>query len=158
MSLQNINVLYGVTTTEAHLSLIKTHISYPPDLPPPILGHGRHQSAFGLPPHVSRVGRRRRTQSGGRRTEYTAPRPWRPSFFARSRSESRSQERRTIIVQLDRHHFHHHHLPDNAMFDFGQLVAQRDACALGRRSAVPVAGLSESRTPHFDHQQCCPSR
>ena len=30
MSLQNINVLYGVTTTEAHLSLIKTHISYPP--------------------------------------------------------------------------------------------------------------------------------
>ena len=35
MSLQNINVLYGVTTTEAHLSLIKSHISYPPDCPPP---------------------------------------------------------------------------------------------------------------------------
>lgn len=145
MSLQNINVLYGVTTLEAHLSLIKPTFHIPRFRP--ILGPTRHQSAFGQPAKLPSMGRRRRTQSGGSRTEYTAPRRRRPSFFDRSWSESWSWERRTIIII---------HQLNNAIFDFGQLVARRHTCALCRRSAVPVAGVSESRTSPFYNRQCCP--
>ncbi|KAH9991439.1 hypothetical protein BJV77DRAFT_529422 [Russula vinacea] len=46
----------------------------------------------------------------------------------------------------------HDLLSNNAIFDFGQLIITQRAWALCRRSAVPVAGVSESRTPHLPHQ------